>query len=228
MTDLSLPLAFDPSAIAPVDPNAEDRARLYLWLAEIFSAPPSLDAVAAYRRGEGAAWLAQLAADGDLAPGVAQLSAVFDGGGDDDALTARLGIGFGRLLLGIGGPETVSPYESVHRCGGRLFQAPAAEMQALLATHDLAVAADNCEPADHLGIELALMARLIATAHPDRAALAARLAAWVPHFCSLCIDRDTVGFWAGAARILTAVLDREAAPELSRNQEQSVGQRRDP
>jgi len=185
------------------------RAWIFAWLGQVFAVPPSRELVAAYRRGEVAPLLERLAEDPELAPGIAAMARAVDAAPDDDATTARLGIAFGRLFLGIGGPDTVSPYESVHRCGGRLFQAPASEMAALLAAHDLSVAAATREPPDHLAVELDLMARLIATDHPDRSVLLARLAAWVPTFCELCAARDASGFWAGAAAVLLAALDQE-------------------
>lgn len=189
--------------------DRDRRSWTFAWLAQVFTAPPSRDLVAAYRRGEAAPVLGRLAEDPELAPGIAEMSRALDASADDDTVTARLGIAFGRLFLGIGGPDTVSPYESVHRCG-RLFQAPASEMAALLAAHDLSVAEATREPPDHLAVELDLMARLIAADHPDRRVLLARLTAWVPAFCELCAARDVSGFWAGAAAVLLAALDHES------------------
>ncbi len=209
MTDLSPATDAEP-AVAPAIPmDDERRAWIYRWLADVFAAPPTREIVAAYRGAAAAILLGELAADPALAPGIARMTAALAADLDDEALTARLGIAFGRLFSGLGGPETVSPYESVHRCGGRLFQAPAADMAALLAAHDLSVAEATREPPDHLAVELDLMARLIAAHHPDRSVLLARLAAWVPTFCDLCIARDATGFWAGAAEVLLSVLAHE-------------------
>ncbi len=222
MSDLPRPT---PSAAMPADatavPDADaatslalaDRRRrawILTWIAGLFATPPSRDLVASYRRGEAALILGELAGDTDLAPGILRMSTALDVDLDDEAATARLGIAHARLFLGVGGPETIAPYESAIRCGGRLFQAPTGEMAALLAAHDLCVAETLREPPDHLSIELALMARLIATDHSDRPAFLERLTAWVPEFCDLVVDRDASGFWAGAAEVLTVVLDHES------------------
>lgn len=201
-------LAADGGGLALTDRRR--RAWILTWIAGLFASPPSRDLVASYRRGEAAVILAELACDAELAPGILRMSAALDGDLDDDAATARLGVAHGRLFIGVGGPDTVAPYESAFRCGGRLFQAPTGEMTALLAAHDLSVAETLREPPDHLSIELALMARLIVTDHPDRPAFLERLAAWVPEFCDLVVDRDASGFWAGAAEVLTVVLDHES------------------
>jgi len=218
MSDLG-PQAFgsvEPTAAPPFEPAREgrwaersvtERAGLFDWLAGLFAAAPSSAAVALLRRGEGSALLDELADDRRFASGVAMLRAAL-AEGDDAAVTRRLGIAFGRLFLGIGGPATVAPYESAVTCGGRLFQAPTGEMERLLAAHDLSVA-DRVEPADHLAIEVALLARLIGEVHPDRRGLVERLAHWVPIFGDLVFDRDDTGFYAGAARLLVLAIECE-------------------
>lgn len=203
------PAAAPASSIEAAEALRQRRAWIFAWLAGVFAAPPDVAAVAAYRRGAAALILGELAADPTLGHGALAMSVALDAPLDDDALTARLGIAFGRLFLGIGGPDTVAPYESAHRCGGRLYGAPVSEMTALLAAHDLSVAEGLHEPADHLSVELDLMARLVAADHPDRSGLAARLAAWIPEFSRLCVARDASAFWAGAAEILLAHLGDE-------------------
>ncbi|WP_415914814.1 TorD/DmsD family molecular chaperone [Rhodopseudomonas palustris] len=189
-----------------------------LWLAAVFAAPPSRDSVASYRRGEAAVWLGELARQHDLAEGVAQIRDVLAAELDDEALTARLGIAFGRLFSGIGGPDAIAPYESAFRCGGRPFQAPTAEMDALLAAHDVSVATGLAEPADHVSVELSLLSQLIATDDPGRFALQQRLCGWIPDFCAACHVRDHRGFWGGAAMLLTALLTRDtSAPTTGRS-----------
>lgn len=183
---------------------------LWVWLAGLFAAAPSPEELAATRHGPLADALALLALDDDLSPGLARLRAAAATAEDPVAVAARLGIAFGRLFLGIGGPDTVAPYESAHTGTGRLFQVPVGEMERLMAAHDLAVADALREPADHLSVELALMARFVAADHPDRVGLAARLAAWVPRFCHLCVARDPTGYFGGAAEVLAALVAREA------------------
>ncbi|HEY0327565.1 MAG TPA: molecular chaperone TorD family protein [Rhodopseudomonas sp.] len=180
------------------------------WLASVFAAPPGDDTVVSYRSCELAAWLDQLALDPAFSAGIARMQAALDPALGDAALTARLGIGFGRLFSGIGGADCIAPYESAFRGDGRLFQVPTAEMEALLVVHDVSIAGGLAEPADHLSIELTLMARLIAADHPAARDMQLRLARWVPDFCDTCIARDRLGFWAGAAMVLTAIIDHDA------------------
>ncbi|MDK9698316.1 MAG: molecular chaperone TorD family protein, partial [Siculibacillus sp.] len=125
-------------------------------------------------------------------------------------VAVRVATAHRRLFDGLAGPETVPPYESAHVGDGRLFGRPVAEMERLLAAHDLSVAADAHEPADHLAIELALMARLVSHDHPDRATFAARLTGWIPAFARACEAHDRAGFHAAAARLLATLVEREA------------------
>lgn len=179
------------------------------WLSALFARPPGATAIAAHRVGPLAALLADLEIDLDLAPSVAALRAALDG--DDEAVAHRLAIAHGRLFDGLGGPETVPAHESAHVGDGRLFGPAVSDMERLLAAHDLSVSGETSEPADHLAIELALMARLVASDHPDRVGLAARLAGWVPRFADACAARDRCGFHAAAARILATLVEREAS-----------------
>lgn len=201
----------------------DDPAWIFEWLAALFAAPPSPEAVAAHRRGPTSDRMVRLAADPALAAGIAAMRVDLVRPIDDAALTAEFGRTYGRLFEGIGGPGTVAPYESAHRCGGRLFQAPTSEMEALLAAHDLSVSAATAEPADHLAIELALMARFVATDDPARAAMSGRLAGWIPAFAAAVIAADVSPFWAGAARILRAVVERECRDVPGLNQERAFG-----
>lgn len=198
-----------PAGIA--DPAVSDegalRAFVWTWLGSLFATAPDVAAVAAYRRGDGAGWLARLAAVEGLADGVAAMREALAGDRSDAEVTAAICTAYGRLFLGIGGPDTVAPYESGWRGDGRLFQAPTGEMETLLAAHDLSVG--GCEPADHLSVELALMAHLTFAGDPDAAVLLDRIEDWVPAFCADCMTRDRSGFWAGAASVLAALIATE-------------------
>lgn len=199
MNDLSRPaaLALDPSG-------------LFEWLSALFAAPPSTATVAAYRRGPAAGLITRLAADEELAPGARAMGEALASSSDDATVAAELSRAYALLFEGLGGPNTASPYESFHRCGGRLFQAPTAEMEAMLAAHDLSVARDAAEPADHLAIELALTSQLYRTDDLAAAQMIARLADWIPAFSAACAAAGVSSFWAGAAQLLSAVVKRES------------------
>ena len=205
MNDLSRGWAVEPSF-------TRSPAETLSWLAALFAAPPTPEFVASHRRGAGAEILRDFAEDAELAQGVALLREALDSADDDAATAARLARGFGLLFEGIGGPHTVPPYESAFRRGGgwRLFQAPTAEMDALLASRDLSVTTGASMPADHLAIELALTAHLAAAGDQAAAAeMLQRLVAWIPAFADACGAADGDGFWAGAAAVLAAVVTRE-------------------
>jgi len=199
MNDLPRPAAF-----AGLDPH--DLAAVIEWLSAVFAAPPDRAAVASYRRGLAAAWLDGVASLPGCGEAVARMQSALEVDADDAFVVARVGSAYGMLFEGIGGPKTVSPYESVHRDGGRLFGAPAAEMEAILTAHDLSVAASAHEAPDHLAVELAAAARLLAGGEPDADAIIARLLGWVPAFAADCAAADSNGFWAGAAAVLTAIV----------------------
>jgi len=199
MNDLPRPTSF-----AGLD--AHDFVALFTWLSAVFAAPPDRDSVASYRRGPAAAWLDGVASLPGCGEAVARMQSAIEVDADDALVVARVGAAHGMLFEGIGGPKTVSPYESVYRDGGRLFGAPAAEMEAILAAHDLSVAASAHEAPDHLAVELAVAAHLLAKAEPDAEAIVERLRGWVPAFAADCAAADSNGFWAGAAAVLTAIV----------------------
>jgi len=198
MNDLPRPTAF-----AGLGPH--DLAALSEWLSALFAGPPDREAVASYRRGPAAAWLVEIAAIPGCAGGAMRIRQALNAEADDAQIAARVGAAYGLLFEGIGGPKTVSPYESVHR-SGRLFGAATAEMEAILAAHDLSVPASAHEAADHVAVELATAARLLAEAEPDAATVFDRLQTWIPDFVAACAAADSCGFWAGAAEILTAIV----------------------
>ena len=181
------------------------------WLSVLFGAPLSVEAVSAHRRGPAAALIAALADDVDCAPGIARMRKALDRGDDDEAGAARLNRAYRLAFEGLGGPRTVPLCESAHRGGSRrLFQAPTAELEALLAESGLSSPADVRLPADHIAIELALTVLLVATGSPMAKAMIRRLAEWIPAFAAECAEVDEDGFWAGAAGVLNALIAREA------------------
>jgi TorA maturation chaperone TorD len=202
------PLPSAAPALGPGPASSPSRALAWAWLSALFTHQPDAAAIAAHRIAPIAELIADLARDDDLAAPLAAMRDALDG--DDAAVAVRLARAHGRLFLGLAGPETVAPYESAHVGDGRLFGAAVGDMERLLAAHDLSVARDSGEPADHLAIETALMAALTEEDHPDRAVLAARLAGWVPAFARACAARDRTGFYAAAARLVATLAEREA------------------
>lgn len=202
-----------PAIVSGLD-TLEVRATLLLVLAGLFAAPPTPETIASLRDGVGAELLTRLGEDVGLAAPIAALRTALEVDVDLDPATVarRLGPVFGLLFLGLAGPATVAPYESCHRCGGRLFQAPVDEMERLLAAHDLSVDFDR-EPADHLAIEITLLALFMAKRHPDRFALAERLRGWTPAFRDGVARADRSGFYAAAAALLVAAIEPTSAFE---------------
>lgn len=215
------PAAVPLPGIVAGPPTLDDRIALLLLLAGLFAAPATPETIASLRHGSGADLLARCAGQPGLAEPSATLRAALDRltdeGEDEAGLARRLSPVFGLLFLGLAGPATVAPYESVHRCGGRLFQAPTGEMERLLAAHGLSAGLDH-EPADHLSVETALLAHLTMERHPDRIAVADRLRGWLPLVRAGLTKADGSGVYAAAADLLAAAIDLAHVPEDRRSQ----------
>lgn len=206
---LATPEAGHAATSTPTD-LATAHAAVLALVARLFAAPPTPAIIAALRRIASGAVLAELPDDGTVLDGLAPLLAPLAEPVDATTLALDLERTFGALFLGLAGPRTVPPYESAWRGSGRLFQQPVADMTALLATLDIHAALPG-EPADHVAIETELLAHLVAIAHPARAALAERLAVWLPGFQDALVVTDPTGFYAGAATALLAAVERERA-----------------
>lgn len=208
---MRVPLA-TPAAQPAIPPTLADpviaRAAVLELIGRLFAAPPTAAAVAALRRVAAGAAVAELSDEGAVRDGLAPLLAALAEPEDDATLALGLERAFGVLFLGLAGPRTVPPYESAWRGDGRLFQQPVADMNALLAALDIHAGLGG-EPADHVAIEVGLLAQLIAAGHPARAALAERLATWLPAFQDALVVTDPTGFYAGAATALLAAVERE-------------------
>ena len=176
--------------------------------ADFFAAPLEAADIAALRADRRLGGLAPLCDR----PAGQRARGVLAGLGEPEAAASDLNAAFCCLFLGAGGPDgNAPPYESAYSGSGRLFQEPAAEMAKLLAAHGLGLAEGCCEPADHLAIELALLASLLARPEPA-AALVDRLLGWVPSFAARCAACDATGFYAALAALLHAFLLDQATP----------------
>lgn len=180
------------------------------WLAGLFVAPLSADAIARYRGRIGTALFEALAEEPQCAAGVQQIQSALITEDSPVVVARQLSVAFTRLFDGLGGVRTVSLYESGHvGRTGRLFQAPAGDMERLLRNFDVSTGLTFHEPPDHLSIELAMLARLVrddADHQAQAALLDDHLLVWVPGFAEQCRDRDRTGFYAGAAQVLRGFL----------------------
>lgn len=185
------------------------------WLAGLFVAPPSADMVVSYRKEIGATFFEALAEEPECAAGARQMQSALIKDAEPAAVARKLGAAFTQLFDGAGGDKTVSLYESAHvSVSGRLFQAPAINMERFLRRSNVSINNAFREPPDHLSIELALLARLIrhGTSYQAQATLLDdHLLVWVPIFADRCRQTDWTGFYAGAAGALTGFLTTQRA-----------------
>lgn len=183
------------------------------WLAGLFLAPLTTEAVASYRDGLGAALLAELEHQPGCAEGALLMQTALLGGQTSGMLARQLGSAFMQLFEGVGGPRTVSPFESAHLGpSGRLFQAPAKDMDRLLAETSLVLTAGIGEPSDHVSVELALLAHMqrdCASWNETASLLDRRLLNWVPGFVRAIQAADCTGFYAGVALVLVGFLEAQ-------------------
>jgi TorA specific chaperone len=196
-------------------PETGWHASILEWLAGLFMAPLSANAVESYRAGLGAVFLDDLACEPRCASGVQRIRSALTPEDPLPEVARRLAIAFTLLFDGVDGPNTVSPYESAHvGPSGRLFQAPAGDMNRLLRQWNMSVDDAFREPPDHLSVELALLAQLMrrGVGHRAQAALLDdHLLTWVPIFARRCCNADRTGFYAGAVWVLTGFLTARRA-----------------
>ncbi len=180
------------------------------WLAGIFSAPMSPDSVAACRSVRGITLLAAIGDEAGSRRGTDLMQAALVADDDVRTVACRLARAYTLLFEGPGGPKTVSIYESAYSGESpRLCQSAMAEMDALLGRGGMSTRSDLREPADHLSIELALLAELQREGDLAGAgALSGRLLRWVPLLSASCVSADATGFYGGASIVLHDLLIR--------------------
>jgi TorA-specific chaperone len=190
-------------------------AELLDWFAGVLSAPMSVATVTACRSAEGRVLFQAIEDELGAMPGLAAMRRIFDRDERDLHVAARLASCYVRLFEGTCGPATVSLCESTYSGPARrLHQQAAADMESILCRSDLAVRPGVGEPADHLSLELALLATLLRVGdHVTAEALRQSLANWVPRVVVLCASSDTTGFYLGALRVVYHLL-MALAPNL--------------
>lgn len=200
-------------------PDVAAAADLYRWLAGVFAREATADHLDRFDVDGLCAAFPDLIADPDTDAALERYCAFVAAQPDIEARRLDLASTYGTLFHGVGGPrDGVIPYESAYTMpGGRLFGDAVVAMQDLIAAMGLALR-DTAEPADHIAIELELLAQLTDAPSQDAAAATRRrqllddhLLVWGDAFCDLCIARDRSGYYALAALVLRHQLRHERA-----------------
>lgn len=173
------------------------RALVYGWLATLYAAEVPPTTLNAYFGGAAAPMLEGLAALGLAAETVRLQAALMALHAVPDA-ALELAADFAQLFLldaRGGAPPYASAYED-ESAAAPLFGAGAARMEAFLADSGLAIRDSFREPADHVAIHLAVMARMVeqnagaadyhAAAADEVDFLRKVLLGWVPRFADRC------------------------------------------
>nr|WP_298377013.1 molecular chaperone TorD family protein [uncultured Halomonas sp.] len=205
------------------DPNASLDVSAFIvaaeWLSGIFIAPMSPQQVAQASTASSQDTLRWMGAQLDASAEAETLCRALHQD-DPEGLTVHLQRRYTALFEGIFRDRAVLPYESAWKGRDRstLGGESVAEMNAVLRNLDLHVSKDCCEPSDHLAIELSA---LVAALRGDRitiaAGLACRLQDWVPAFTETLTRQDAEGFYAGAGKLLLALV-HEASASLTVNE----------
>ena len=198
-------------SLFPVDLVADS----FRELAGFFGAPLEYEDVAELRRTGRFGALDGLTEDPRFAFDLKRARDAICAPATDAEANTLLNRSFGGLFLGIGGGAGAQPFESAHRGSGRLFQEPAAEMQALISERGLCPTNGFVEPPDHITIELSFFEQLMRLdsailgggERPAIDAMRHRLQSWVPGFADQCKAHDASGFYAALASLLVALLD---------------------
>ena len=205
---------------------AANRAALYRWFALAIFAPPTESEVADMLEGGTHQLLNSFAAIPGASAGLHAMRDVLASAAPAEVASA-LGAAHARMFYGVGGYEAASPYRSVYSSErGVLCQQATTEMERVLRQHRLRLEDNVCEPSDHLSIQLEVMAQLAlrfveAAKEPSGALtslqseqadfLSTQLLSWLPEFSRRVIEMDVLGFHAGLASVLLAVLEQDYA-----------------
>ena len=163
----------------------QQRAAVYQWFSQLLFRELDEKQLASLENGDSQAWIASLAA----VPGVSAEVKRFE-------------------LFLLAPPASVSPY------AGHYPHTTAAEerrqMNVLLIEQGLA-AREN-EPSDHIAVQLALMARIVAKEERLSAQyyfLHHHILCWAPLFRDACLVRDNEGFYPQAVNLIVRFMQED-------------------
>ncbi len=205
MIEMPLPL---PELADSKEDADNDRAIIYRWLGSLFARELSADMLAAYETEEGQAFLDLVKATDETL--FAELQRFIVPGKATVQTTKALGGDFSRLFLGAGGRRSAPPYQSAYEGkSGRLYGDATGRMTILLRELGMQLPEDFPEPADHISVQLDVMALLVETASPEQqiAFIDTHLIPWLPAFAERCKAYDQNGFYASASAALVAMIE---------------------
>ncbi|SNY93258.1 TorA specific chaperone [Cohaesibacter sp. ES.047] len=184
------------------------RAVIYRWLGSLFARELSPDMLAAYDTEEGQAFLDLLMETDETL--FAELRRFVDPNEASAQAIDALGGDFSRLFLGAGGRHSAPPYQSAYEGEhGRLYGDATGRMTVVLRDLGMQLPDDFPEPADHISIQLDVMALLAQTASQEQqiAFIDTHLIPWLPAFAERCKAFDHNGFYAAASAALVAMIE---------------------
>ncbi len=214
----------DQQTITEVRQTALQRTRIYRWLSHCFARELDEEALHEFTKAEGQLFLEALAENLALKPGIDALRTYFSENGDLPEMVVPLSSAFSFLFLGAGGKKSAPPYESVFISEhGSMYQEPHSQMLQILQEQDLSIPEGFHEPADHIAVQLDLMAqlseRMLQEDKPNGSVKIAldgqqqfldqHLLNWVPNFCQRCIEHDPSTFYRGLSQVLLAFIQED-------------------
>jgi TorA-specific chaperone len=217
--------------LAVTPESADVLAQIVDWLGGVFSAPMSIQAVRACRSSEGEELLDAMGDEIGSTRGLATMRSALEPDSSIAGAAASLSACYTRLFDGPGGPLTISLYEPTYSGQTpRLHRKATTEMEALLRQAAARLHSDFREPADHLCVELALLARFLRAEDRELGIqLQERLMAWTPACAAAIALADSSGLYRGAAVVLREFLmairarpcGSAASPPIERKQHAS-------
>lgn len=194
---------------------SRQRARLYGWFSALYVGEIPRQTLASYLAGDAAPFEAFSALG--LGAEVRRVRAGIEALRDVEDAHLELAADFAQMFL-LDAKAGALPYASVYGAEDtRLYGPPEARMRSFLANASLAVRDEFREPADHLAVYLAVMARLAeehaqaadigAAARDQLAFLQDALLTWLPSFCASNQEASPrFDFYPALAALLIAVV----------------------
>jgi TorA-specific chaperone len=214
--------------------QAVDKATVYRWFSGLYFQEISIEMLDNYSSVEGRAFLNALSLQKELRALSHKITSFYEEGANRSEIVLNLAGDFSFLFLGVGGRRSAPPYASAYLSdNGLLCQESMQNMLKILRDMNKTVKPVTSEPADHLSIQLNILAELSELEGSARTVeisdLADRYASqkqefiqehllsWLPSFSADCAKKDKFGFYALVARSLISFLEWD----LSKNQEKT-------